>query len=72
MKNMTNNTVYTVQDPHRFYDYSKYRYKSFHFHQYIHFIVELIDRLTFFYTYNFYRLNIVQYHMIYHIHNQDY
>ena len=34
--------------------------------------VQLIYQLFFFYTYNFYNLNILQYHMIYHIHTHNY
>ena len=45
---------------------------KFHFHKYFHYILQLINQLFFFYTYNFYNLNIFQYRMIYHIHTHNY
>ena len=47
-----------------FYDHLKLHYKSFHFHQYFHYILQLIYQVICFYTYNFYSLNILQHHMI--------
>ena len=44
----------------------------FPFHQCLHYILQLIYQLTFFYIYKFYNLNILQHHMIYHIHNHNY
>ena len=41
-------------------------------HQYLHYILQLIDQLVFFTTYNFYNLNILQHHMINHIHILSY
>ena len=37
-KAMTNNTVYIVQDLHSCFDYLELYYKSFHFHQYFHYV----------------------------------
>ena len=51
---------------------SKFHYKAFHFLQYFEYILQLIYQLFFFYTYNFYNLNILLYHMIYHIHTHNY
>ena len=47
-------------------------YKSIYFdvipsHQYFQDILQIIYQLTFFYTYSFYNLNILQHHVIYHI-----
>ena len=50
----------------------KFHCKAFHFHQYFHFILQLIYQLLFFYTSNFYNLNNLPYHMIYHIHTRSY
>ena len=47
----------------------QFHYKSFHLHQYFHCILQLIYQLHFFYIYNFYSVNILQHHMIYHIHS---
>ena len=52
--------------------YSKYRYKTFHFHQYFHYILQPIYQLPFFYNYKFYNLDILIYHMIYQIHTHNY
>ena len=77
IKNTTNNTIYTMQELHTFYKHSvelhlKFHYKAFHFHQYFYYILQLIYQLSFFYTYNFYNLNILQHHIIYHIHAHNY
>ena len=72
MKNITNNTVYTVQELHTFYDHLKLHYQSFHFHQYFHYILQPVYQLVSFYIYNFQNLNILQHHMIYHIHIYNY
>ena len=49
----------------------KSHYKVFHFHQYFHYTLQVIYQLFYFYTYNFYNLNILQHHMIYHIHTHN-
>ena len=70
-ENTANNTKYIVQELHTlFYKLSmelhvmklhqKFHYKAFHFHQYFHYILQLIYQLSFFYTYNFYNINILQ------------
>ena len=46
-KAMSNNTKYTVQKCIFFYDHSKYHYKTFHFHQYFHYILQLNYQLDF-------------------------
>ena len=76
IKNTTNNTIYTMQELHNFYKHSKELYLMelyhFHFHKYFHYILQLIFQLLFFYTYNFYNINILQYRMIYHIHTHNF
>ena len=87
MKNIANNTMYIVQELYTFYKHSmelhltelylmklhpSFHYKAFHSHQYFYYILQLIYQLSFFYTYNFYNLNILQHHMIYHIHTRNY
>ena len=72
MKNIANNTMYTNQEMHIFYNHLELNYKSFYLdvtssHQYFHYVFQLIYQLTFFYTYSFYNLNIPQHHIIYHI-----
>ena len=70
MRNMTNNTMYNVQELHAFsqsFNGIERHYKSFHFHQYFHYIFQLIYQLFSFYNCNFYNLNIALYHIIYHI-----
>ena len=47
-------------------------YLKFHFHKYFYYNLQLIYQLDFFCTYNFYSLNILQHHMIYHIHTHNY
>ena len=81
MKNITKNTMYNVEELHLqelyiFHNHLELNYKSFYIdvipsHQYLQYILQLIYQLTFFYTFNFYSLNILQHHMIYqiHIHN---
>ena len=73
MKNITNNTMYIVQELHIFSCSFKVNYKSFYSdlipsHQYFHYVLQLIHQLTFFYTYHFSNLNILHHHMIFHIH----
>ena len=61
-----------------FHNHLEFKYKSFYLsatlldvipsYQYFQHIIQLIYQLTFFYTYSFYNLNILQHHMIYHIH----
>ena len=77
IKNTENNIIYTIQEPDVLLlsldkIISKVSYKAFHFHQYFHCILQLIYQLFFFYTYNFYNLNILEYDMIYHIHTHNY
>ena len=77
IKNTTNNTVYTMQELHAFLKHLMKLhpidlYLKFHFHKYFRYILQLIYQLSFFYTYNFYDLNILQYHIIYHIHTHNY
>ena len=50
-----------------FHNHSNYHYKSFHFHQHFHRILQLAYQLVFFCIYNFYSLNTLQHHIIYHI-----
>ena len=81
-KNITNNIMYTVIELHIFYNHLELNYKSFYLsatpfgvipsHQYFHHILQLIYQLTFFYTYSFYNINILQHHMIDHIHILSY
>ena len=52
--------------------YSSFHLKVIFTHHYFHFILQLIYQLSFFYTYSFYNLNILQHHMIYHIHIHSY
>ena len=59
MKTVANNTMYTVQELHFFYNHLELNYKSFYLdvffsHQYFHYILQLIYQLTFFYSYSFY------------------
>ena len=77
MKNVTNNTMYVVQELYAFYIHLKYLYKTFHLnsilsHQCFLFIFQLMYRLTFFCTYNFHNLYTLLCHMIYHIHMSSY
>ena len=72
MKNMTNSTMYTVQELYIFYNHLKCHCKSFHLHQYFHCILQLAYQLVIFYTYNLHNLNILQDHMIYHTHIDNY
>ena len=61
IKNTANNTMHSVQEPQTFL-------RSFHFLQYFYCIPLLIHQLFLVYIYNFYNLNILLCHMIYHIH----
>ena len=77
MTNTPNNSMYTARELHIFHNDLELNYKSFYLnvilsHQYFHCILQLIYQLTFFFTYNFHNLNILQHHMIYHIHNNNY
>ena len=47
MKNMTNNTMYIMQELHTFYNHSNNYYKPFYFHQYFHYMLQLIYQLVF-------------------------
>ena len=71
MKNISKNTTYIAQELHFFYNHLELNYKSplnvIFSHQYFHYILQLIYQLTFFCTYSFYNLNILQHRMIYHI-----
>ena len=70
IKNTINSTIYTTQELHthsmelhsrELYSmelHSMELYIKFHFHKYLHYILQLIYRLFFFCTYNFYNLNI--------------
>ena len=49
----------------------KSHYKAFNVHQYFRYILQLIYQLIFFYTYNFYNVNILQHHIIYHTHTHS-
>ena len=60
LKNMTNNTMCIVQELHTLYDHLKLYYKPVRFHQYFHYILQLIYQLIF-NTCNFHNLNILQY-----------
>ena len=73
MKNIANNTMYTMQELHFFHNHLELNYKLFYFevipsHQSFHYILQLIYQLSVFCTYSFYILNILQHHMNYHIH----
>ena len=59
MENTANNTTYI-------------HHEAFYFHQYFHCIPQLIYQLICFYIYSFYNLNILLWHMIYHIHTHNY
>ena len=48
MKNMTNNTMYIIQELHTFHNPSNYHYKSFYSHQYFHYMLQQIYQLVFF------------------------
>ena len=66
MKNIANNTMYIAQELHTFFKkhsmelhlmelylmklHPKFYYKAFHFHQYFHYILQLIYQLSFFYN----------------------
>ena len=47
MKNMTNNTMYIMQEIHTFYNHSNNYYKPFYFHQCFHYMLQLIYQLVF-------------------------
>ena len=47
IKNKASNTMYIVQELHIFWNHSKSHYKLFYFHQYFHYILQLIDELFF-------------------------
>ena len=58
MRNMTNNTMYIIQELHTFFIHLKYYCKSCYLNaipsdQYFHYILQIIYRLTFFCTYSF-------------------
>ena len=78
MKNVTNNIMYTILcNCIFFHNHLDLNYKSFNFdlipsHQYFSDILQLIYQVRFFYTYSFYNLNILQNHMVYHIHIHNY
>ena len=82
MQSTANNTMYIVQELHTFHKHSmelysmklrpKFHHKEFHFHQYFHYILQLIYQLTFFYNYSLCNLNILQHHIIYHFHTRNY
>ena len=72
MKNTANNTRYIVQELILFNNHLKFHYEAFYFHQCYHCILQPIYQLICFYIYNFYNLNILLCHMIYHIHTQNY
>ena len=48
MKNITNNTIYTVQEFHTFYHHLKLHDQSFYFHQYFHYSLQPVYQLVFF------------------------
>ena len=68
IKNMINNTIYIVQELHIFHNHLQFYYKSFHFHQYFHYTLQLVYQLVFSYIYDFHNVNILQHNMIYYIH----
>ena len=82
MKNITDNTICPVQELHFFHNHVELNYKPFYLratlfnvifsHQYFQYILQLIYQLNFFHAYNFNNLNILQRHMIYHIHIYNY
>ena len=76
IKNTTINAMCTMQELHTFKHSMELHlmelYLNFHFHEHFHYILQLIYQLFFFYTYNFYNLNVLQYRMIYHIHTRNY
>ena len=62
IKNMTINTIFW-KNCITLHNYLQ----SFYFHQYFHYILQLIYQLFSFDTYNFYNLSILLHHMIYHV-----
>ena len=64
IRNMTNNNMYITQELHTFLHSFYLKVNFFH-------ILQLIYHLTYFYIGSFYNLNILQHHMIYHIHIQN-
>ena len=78
IKNTTNNTIYIPCKNYTIFCkqskelYLMELYLKFRFHKYFHYILQLIYQLLFFYSYNFYNLNVLQYHMIYPIHTHNY
>ena len=46
MKNITNDTIYTVQELHTFYHHLKLHDQSFHFHQYFHYSLQPVYQLV--------------------------
>ena len=71
IKSTENNIIYTTQESHFLLSFDEIISKvSFPSIFSLHSSTNL--SIIFFYTYNFYNLNILQYHMIYHIHNHNY
>ena len=71
IKNMTNNTMYIVQELHNFYNNLQFHYKSLSSHQYSHYTPQTYYQLFLFCTYIFYNLHITLHQMNYNIHNHN-
>ena len=81
MKNTANNIMYTAQKLHT-YKHSmelylmklhlKSHYKAFYFRQYFHYLLQVIYQIICFCTCNLYNINILQHHIVYHIHIHNY
>ena len=68
IKNMTNNTMYIVQELHTFSESFNGIIESINI--LLHSSTNLLT--TFFYTYNFHNQSILLHNMIHHIHNHNY
>ena len=76
-KNNKQYYVHCTRTTSFFHNQLELNYESFYLdvispHQHFHYILQLIYQLTFFYTYSFYNLNILQDHMINHIQIYNY
>ena len=77
IKNTESNIIYTIQEPDVLLlsldeIISKVSLESISFPSIFSLHSSTNLSVIFFYTYDFYNLNILQYHMIYHIHTHNY
>ena len=78
IKNTTNNTIYIPCKNYILFNKHLMElnlmelYLKFHFHKYFYYILQFIYQLDFFCTYNFYILDILQHHIIYHTHTHNF